>query len=97
MSNTAQSRSAAALPANVRATLEASNLPIEVATAIADLCEQRSEIVPTARALADAVLAYDTAIHSCANDPEKMSSFCSAEGDDLDTLYFNMVNAARTL
>lgn len=32
-------RSRAALPANIRKTLEESNLPIEVATAIADLCE----------------------------------------------------------
>lgn len=33
-------RSAAALPADIRRTLEESNLPIEVATAIADLCER---------------------------------------------------------
>lgn len=32
-------RSRAALPANIRKTLEESNLPVEVATAIADLCE----------------------------------------------------------
>lgn len=36
-------RSRAALPANIRKTLEESNLPIEVATAIADLCEMRPE------------------------------------------------------
>lgn len=32
-------RSRSALPENIRETLEASNLPVEVATAIADLCE----------------------------------------------------------
>lgn len=44
-------RSRAALPENIRKTLEESNLPVEVATAIADLCdglirpeEERSEI-----------------------------------------------------
>ena len=31
---------------------------------------------------------------SCANDPDRMSSYCSAQGDDLDALYFRMVNAA---
>src|SRR5437879_12814379 len=36
-------RSRAALPANIRATLEASNLPVEVATAIADHCEAAFE------------------------------------------------------
>ena len=37
------SRSRAALPENIRKTLEASNLPIEVATAIADLCQARQD------------------------------------------------------
>lgn len=46
--------------------------------------------------LAAAVLAYDTAIESCANDPAKMASFCSAQGDDLDALYLRMVSAARS-
>ena len=36
-------RSRAALPANIRRTLEESNLPIEVATAIADHCEAAFE------------------------------------------------------
>lgn len=47
------------------------------------------------RNLAKAVRAYDAAIRACGNDPEKMSSFCSAQGEDLDTLYFAMVNAAN--
>lgn len=46
-------------------------------------------------ALAAAVKRYDEAIHSCGNDPEKMASFCTAEGDDLDVLYFAMVNLAN--
>ena len=37
------SRSRAFLPENIRKTLEASNLPIEVATAIADLCEEKQD------------------------------------------------------
>jgi hypothetical protein len=52
---------------------------------------------PKAVLLAEAVLRYDAAIESCGNDPEKMASFCTAEGDHLDKLYFEMVNAARAL
>lgn len=50
---------------------------------------------PKAILLAEAVLRYDAAIASCGNDPEKMASFCTAEGEDLDKLYFDMVNAAK--
>jgi len=46
-------------------------------------------------AAAQAALAYDRAISSCANEPGKMASFCTAQGDDLDTLYFNWVNASK--
>ena len=42
-------RSRAALPENIRKTLEESNLPVEVATAIADLCD--GLIRPEARAI----------------------------------------------
>jgi hypothetical protein len=45
--------------------------------------------------LARAVLAYDEAIQSCADDPETMSSFCTAQGDNLDDLYFRMMEYAR--
>jgi hypothetical protein len=45
--------------------------------------------------LARAILAYDQAIQSCADDPEKMASFCTAEGDRLDDLYFRMLELAR--
>ena len=45
---------------------------------------------------AEAAIAYDRAIQGCANDPDKMSSYCTAQGDDLDTLYFNWIQAARS-
>lgn len=45
--------------------------------------------------LARAVLAYDAAIQLCADDPEKMTSFCTSEGDNLDDLYFRMMEYAR--
>ena len=50
---------------------------------------------PATTALLDAAMAaiaYDKAISSCANDPKKMSSFCTAQGDDLDDLYFRWLN-----
>ena len=40
-------------------------------------------------------IAYDAAIQSCANDPDRMSSFCTAEGDSLDALYAAWIDAAR--
>ena len=42
-----------------------------------------------------AAIEYDKAIESCASDPEKMSSFCTAQGDDLDTLYFGWLAKAK--
>jgi len=45
--------------------------------------------------LARAVLAYDHAVQSCGDDPEKMVSFCTIEGDHLDDLYFRMIELAR--
>lgn len=47
------------------------------------------------RELAEACLAYDRAIESCADNPAKMASFCSAQGDDLDTLYFRWRDLAK--
>jgi hypothetical protein len=44
---------------------------------------------------ARAAIAYDAAIESCANDPSKMASFCSAQGDDLDTLYVDWIEKSR--
>lgn len=46
-------------------------------------------------AAARAAIAYDEAIASCGNDPAKMSSFCSAEGEDLDALYASWITKAR--
>ena len=45
--------------------------------------------------LVQAVLAYDAAIQSAANSPESMSSFCTAQGDTLDTLYATWLNKAQ--
>ena len=43
-------------------------------------------------AACEAAIAYDKAIQSCANDPDKMASFCTAQGDDLDTLYADWIS-----
>ena len=48
-----------------------------------------------AQALALAAVAYDKAIQACANSPDTMSSYCTAEGDDLDALYAQFIDAAR--
>jgi len=48
-----------------------------------------------AQALALAAVAYDKAIQACANSPDTMSSYCTAEGDDLDALYARFIDAAR--
>ena len=42
-----------------------------------------------------AAVAYDDAIQSCANDPKRMASFCTADGDDLDALYACWISASR--
>lgn len=42
---------------------------------------------------AKAGVEYDKAILSCANDPELMASFCTAEGGTLDTLYAAWISA----
>lgn len=47
--------------------------------------------------LAAAVLAYDAAILACANDPARMSSLCTAKGDDLDMLYERWLVLARAV
>lgn len=68
-----------------------------VMRALRDAEDTASETKDRVLALAKAVQDYDRAIESCGNDPEKMSSFCSAQGDDLDSLYFNMVRAADAI
>lgn len=47
-------------------------------------------------AIARAAVAYDEAIMSCAEDPDKMSTYCTAEGEDLDALYFALMTKARS-
>lgn len=47
------------------------------------------------RLLALAVLRYHTAIQSCAGDPQKMVSYCTAQGESLDGLYWSMVKKAH--
>jgi hypothetical protein len=47
---------------------------------------------PDFLAAAKAAVAYDAAIQSAANDPEKMSSLCTAEGADLDELYARWIS-----
>jgi len=42
-----------------------------------------------------AALAYDQAIRACADDPDRMSTFCTAEGDDLDALYFAWMSKSQ--
>lgn len=44
---------------------------------------------------ARAAIAYDAAIQSCADDPERMSSFCTAQGENLDLLYSKWIDSAR--
>lgn len=44
---------------------------------------------------AQAAIAYDAAIEKCANDPDTMASFCTAEGDDLDALYLTWITLSR--
>lgn len=51
---------------------------------------------PALLSAARAAIAYDDAIQQCANDPDRMSSFCTAEGDTLDTLYEDWISKSRT-
>ncbi len=46
---------------------------------------------------AKAACAYDAAILSCGDDPEAMSSFCTAEGTDLDALYLDWITKSRNV
>lgn len=44
--------------------------------------------------VSEAVIAYLEAIAGCADDPERMSSFCTAQGQDLDDLFGDMASKA---
>ena len=50
---------------------------------------------PDLLAACEAAIKYDAAIRGCANEPEKMATFCTARGDTLDTLYAEWVTLAR--
>ena len=46
-------------------------------------------------AAAQAGIAYDKAIAECANDPDKMATYHTAQGDDLDALYDDWITKTR--
>jgi len=48
------------------------------------------------REACEAAIKYDTAIRKCGDDPDKMASFCTVQGNDLDNLYEDWINKART-
>ncbi|WP_219114946.1 hypothetical protein [Janthinobacterium sp. UMAB-56] len=57
---------------------------------------QFSQRVQLLEGAAHAAIAYDNAIEACANSPQSMSSFCTAEGDSLDVLYTDWISKSRT-
>lgn len=60
--------------------------------------DHRTPLEQAAPALLDAceaAVCYDKAIRSCANDPDKMASYCTAAGEELDDLYADWVAAAH--
>lgn len=71
----------------------------ELVVALRDGSEpQYRQAAPAAtseRSLADVVLAYEALIESCANDPKRMASARTAQGEDLDGLWAVMVSKAR--
>ena len=40
--------------------------------------------------------AYDEEIQKCGNDPDRMASHCTAQGDTLDALYLKWITLTRT-
>jgi len=44
-----------------------------------------------------AAIAYDKAINTCADTPDAMSSYCTAQGDTLDTLYADWITKSRAV
>ena len=43
----------------------------------------------------EAAVAYDEAIKACSNSPAKMASFCTSQGDTLDTLYVDWISKSH--
>lgn len=66
----------------------------EVEAGLAEFREARATVEALIEA-AEAASRYDDAIQSCANEPERMASFCTAEGDDLDFLYSDWIDKSR--
>ena len=64
---------------------------VHVRQADANLIAAAPDLLASARA----AIEYDTAIRSCANSPDRMSSYCSAQGDDLDALYAKWIVLSR--
>ena len=63
-----------------------------------DQAEANARLIAAAPELleaCEAAIRYDAVIQTCANDPERMSSACTAEGDDLDGLYNDWIRKAR--
>lgn len=48
---------------------------------------KQQQITIAAIAACRAAREYDSAIQQCGNDPERMASFCTAAGTNLDSLY----------
>jgi hypothetical protein len=43
----------------------------------------------------EAAVAYDEAIVACSNSPARMASFCTSQGDTLDTLYVDWISKSK--
>jgi len=55
----------------------------------------REKYIKALESACEAAIRYDEAIQRCANSPGKMSSFCTAEGDDLDFLYEDWITKSQ--
>ena len=53
------------------------------------------EAVPDLVEAAKAGIVYDAAVMECANDPDKMASYCTVQGDRLDDLYDDWIAKTR--
>lgn len=72
------------------------NYGLTIAT---NLTEPQARLIAAAPDLleaANAAIAYDAAIRSCGNSPDKMSSYCTAQGDTLDNLYSDWISRAQS-
>jgi len=65
--------------------------PEEIATEIVQAVNLFDEMADALKA----AVRYDDAIRSCANDPNRMSSYCTAAREDLDRLYLDWITKSR--